>query len=411
MTLMVRDESDIIAPMIDYHLDAGVDVIIITDNGSIDGTRGILAAFEDDPRVVVVDDPAHDKNQSARVTAMARRAYTEYGADWVVNADADEFFVPVDRDMLLRELFEQLPKSLGSAIVPVIDMTGTPARTGAGLRRLRLRDERAESSLFDDAGLYAHATHDAIHVGSPDVTVSQGNHFVTIPSQGALPRGLELESLHFPWRSFEQFQAKVINAGRAYEANGELTPSPRHHGMRDYRFHLAGLLEESYIYRHPLQEGQQSGRGLVEDNWLHERLAHLADEGHAVRPDLLRLALDDSGDKAYSTADRRAAAKMSRAVLSFERERADIATAAQRDRLELRLTHDHVASLEARISGLESELRDTARALASSSQRSQHAELELERVHLSRSYQLARLLSAPVRRLRSTSRRSRAGGA
>ena len=46
MTLLVRNEADIISSNIDFHLDQGVDFIIATDNLSVDGTTDILRAYE-----------------------------------------------------------------------------------------------------------------------------------------------------------------------------------------------------------------------------------------------------------------------------------------------------------------------------------------------------------------------------
>ena len=47
VTVMVRDEADIIAAMVEHHLAQGADLIIATDNGSIDGTTEVLQAYAD----------------------------------------------------------------------------------------------------------------------------------------------------------------------------------------------------------------------------------------------------------------------------------------------------------------------------------------------------------------------------
>ncbi|RAZ31628.1 glycosyltransferase family 2 protein [Microbacterium sp. SMR1] len=394
MTLMVRDEVDIIAPMIEYHLSAGVDVLIITDNGSIDGTREVLAEYEEDTRIVVIDHPDHDKNQSARVTEMARRAYSEFSADWVINADADEFFVPVDRSLDLRTLFSRMPSSLGSVVVPVIDMTGAPARSGAGLARLTLRDERPEDDLYWQAGLHAHATPDAVHVGAPDVTVSQGNHFVSIPSRGELPPGLELESLHFPWRSYDQFSKKVINAGRAYDSNPGLTPSPRHHGMRDYRFFRAGVLEEIYLYRHPRSE--RPGQRLRCDDWLMSALTELANRPSTRRPDLIRAALVSTEDHVYHAAEREAATAVARAVLLIEEERSRAAAEAQDARNEVALTQGRASELEDRLTAAQHEIGRLRLEAAEAVADAEVARRALESVRASRTFRAVRLAAAPL---------------
>ncbi|WP_431802304.1 glycosyltransferase family 2 protein [Microbacterium sp. bgisy203] len=326
MTVLVRDEADIIVPMIEYHLAAGVDRIIVTDNGSIDGTRQILARYAADERVVVEDDPVQDKNQSKKVTRMARRAATEFGADWVINADADEFFVPLDRSMNLREVFARMPVEIVSAVIPVIDMTGEPTVDGAGIEALVFRDERVEEGLYQRSGLHAHATHDAIHVGSADVTVAQGNHHVSLASQGPVPPELSIESLHFPWRSYRQFEKKVVNAGRAYEASPHLRPSPRHHGMRDYRLWRAGVLEAAYIFRHP-PASELGAAELLKDEWLHERLLSIARTGAATCPDLLDRALARVGAR-YDAASLEHSRDIMQPVLAIDEERTALAVRA-----------------------------------------------------------------------------------
>lgn len=248
MTLMVRDEADIIGAMVAHHQQQGVDLMIVTDNGSIDGTTEILQKYADEGFVELRHDPVHLKQQFSVVTTMARDAYTKHQADWVINADADEFWIPKDPTKTLRQAFEGIPTDLQAFDVPVTDMTGAPALAGTGLQRLIYRDTR-DTQTMKRIGLRDHATHDAVHVGSADVEVSQGNHFVSLTSLGQPEPEFAIEVLHFPWRSWEQFRRKVENAGKAYDANPNLLPSPNHHGMRDYRHLKEGTLRSLYAAR------------------------------------------------------------------------------------------------------------------------------------------------------------------
>jgi hypothetical protein len=45
MTLLVRDEEEIVAANLLYHLSRGVDHLIVANNRSVDGTREILQEF------------------------------------------------------------------------------------------------------------------------------------------------------------------------------------------------------------------------------------------------------------------------------------------------------------------------------------------------------------------------------
>jgi hypothetical protein len=188
---------------------------------------------------------------------MARDAKTSHNADWVINADADEFWLPSRPGITLHDAFEHIDSSIGAFDVPVFDMIGAPAMSGTGLQRLIYKDLRPEEDLHK-IGLHAHATPDAVHIGDPNVVVSQGNHFVNIPNQGEVPPDFAIEVLHFPWRSWAQFSGKVRNAGTAYRNSPDLVPSPNHHGMRDFRRLEDGTLFGSYLCRHPTGEQIQT---------------------------------------------------------------------------------------------------------------------------------------------------------
>ena len=57
MTLLVRDEEDILEANIDHHFAQGVDFVIATDNGSVDDTAGILERYEREGRLRLIHEP------------------------------------------------------------------------------------------------------------------------------------------------------------------------------------------------------------------------------------------------------------------------------------------------------------------------------------------------------------------
>lgn len=276
MTLMVRDEVDVVGAMLAHHRSQGIDHAVVTDNGSVDGTTEILRRYADDGFVTLWHDPVHRKQQHTVVTKMARYAAEVEGADWVINADADEFWMPSVGSPYptVREALIAADAEAPYLDVPVVNLTGLPAKDGSGFGRLIYRDLRTDEQLHA-AGIPFHPTHDAVHRGNPAVEVAQGNHFVTAPGWGEGRPAEGFEVLHLPWRSWRQYSEKVQKAGAAYEANPELFPSPRHHGMQDYRRWKAGRLQAAYVAKHPSSEELDrlvADRSLIRD----DRLAHLA---------------------------------------------------------------------------------------------------------------------------------------
>lgn len=316
--MMVRDEIDIVAAMIEHHLDQGVDTIVVTDNGSVDGTTEVLERYARTGRVELHHDSRHLKQQACVVTEMARRARTHYRADWVLNLDADEFLVPKDKGLTVRTALEATPLSLNAFAVEVVNLVGPAAYAGSGIGRLEWRDQRSDAELAK-VGLHAHPTPNAVHRGESDIEVAQGNHAVSLVSNGQPPEEVAMEVLHLPWRSWSQLERKVVNAGRAYEANPDVSPSPRHHGMRDYRRYEAGWLQDAYLARTPTRTQLAAGRftgSFVFDDWLTHHVPILA--GRALCPDLLRDVLDPLADKPVPEDEHAAGASRGLAAFAAE---------------------------------------------------------------------------------------------
>ena len=111
MTLLARDEADIVDAQISFHLHAGVDVVVATDNLSEDGTKEVFERYRRDGVLHLLSEEGDDLRQSEWVTRMARYAANELAADWILNADADEFWWP--RASSLKDILEAIPARFG----------------------------------------------------------------------------------------------------------------------------------------------------------------------------------------------------------------------------------------------------------------------------------------------------------
>ena len=213
MTLLVRDEQDIVAANLDYHLARGVDLVIATDNRSTDRTASILEGYRAQGKLHYIFEPRDDYDQRAWVTSMARMAFTQYSADWVINNDADEFWWPFEGD--LKQAFACLPPDVNIVEARRYNFVTTADSEQPFWNRMMYR----ETVSLNTRG--RPLLPKAAHRGSADVKVAQGNHSVEGIDAPRVARG-SVEILHFPVRSYRQIENKIVNGGAAYERNQNL---------------------------------------------------------------------------------------------------------------------------------------------------------------------------------------------
>jgi hypothetical protein len=214
MTMLVRDEEDILGTNIDYHLARGVDFLIVMDHLSTDGTAEILETYRRAGVAEVIRQEHPGYLQGTWVTWMARRAATHHGASWVINSDADEFWWPLDGDLCAT--LARVPDGCGGVAVPRHNFRAIAGSAGAFLDRMIYRDVVSTNSLGQPL------PGKVCHRGHPLVDVSQGNHHAVVPGRGPMWGEPAIEILHFPMRSLRQFENKIALGGRAYEMSPEL---------------------------------------------------------------------------------------------------------------------------------------------------------------------------------------------
>jgi len=226
MTLLVRNEEDIIAENILYHIHMGVDFFIVTDNGSSDSTRDILLQFQQQGILVLIDEPEDTYNQWKWVTRMARMAHDDLKAEWVIHSDADEFWTA--RGGNLKLIFKTLPCDINTVYVRRHDFAYRVDDPRPWHEALIYRKRRSLNHI----GLPLPPK--VAHRAAPGIVVTQGNHDVSgVEKRACMPPTLEI--LHFPVRSLAQFEKKIACGGAAYERNTEIPKTLGRGWRRLYR--------------------------------------------------------------------------------------------------------------------------------------------------------------------------------
>lgn len=281
MTLLVRDEADIVDAQIAYHLHAGIDFVVATDNRSVDGTTEILERYERDGVLRLIREPGDDLRQSEWVTRMARLAATDLGADWILNADADEFWLA--RGASLKELLGSVHSRFGAVRGAWRNFVPRPddARPFAERMTTRLCRPSFHPHPLSTHFKSAHRAHAGVRIG-------RGNHEALADDLVALRGWYPIEILHFPVRSYEQCRRKYVTQFVALERNAEKgIPG---HMAEAYEAYRAGRLDDFYaplvVDDEALAEGLADGTYAI-DTRLRDmlRLLGLGEAAHAASRD------------------------------------------------------------------------------------------------------------------------------
>jgi hypothetical protein len=212
---------------------------------------------------------------------MARLALTRHCADWVIHNDADEFWWPLSGS--LRDVFASIPAEYGQ--IQVHRRNFLPCRGGSGPFYSRLIYRDALSLTPRDTPLGPKVAHRA----HPDVIVAPGNHAISGADLLPVPTSELLEIFHFPMRSYDQFERKVIQTGIGYEklehrsvgVGGDqlaLLQVYRDNGLHEY--YEKALLDDA-VRRRCVEDGSIVLDRRLED--FMQRRPELAP--HANRPD------------------------------------------------------------------------------------------------------------------------------
>jgi len=267
MTLIARDEADIVDAQIAFHLNAGVDFVVATDHSSQDGTTEILERYADDGYLQLIHERGEFRETEWR-TNMARLAATELQADWVFASDADEFWWPRGPD--LKDVLAAIPSRYGVVRAFWRNFMARPDDASFFAERMTVR--LAATAPIHDPLSQWRPNAKLIHRASPDIVVGRGNHAVEgdlVPLRGWYP----IEVLHFPVRTQAQFERKaslytISEKVRFHEAH-----RAAHDALSDRR--TAEAYRALWVDDEEVERGLAAGT-LVADERLRDALRELA---------------------------------------------------------------------------------------------------------------------------------------
>ena len=279
MTLLARDEADVVDAQVAFHLHAGVDFVLAIDNASSDGTTEILERYERAGVLRLIREPAEDIRQDTWVTGMARLAATDHRADWVINSDADEFWWP--RGGSLKDVLATVPDRFG--VVRGCWRHFLPRPDDGAFFAERMTVRLATPAAPGDKETIFHAHQKVAHRAHAAVEIERGNHNAEAPGLEPLRAWHPIEVMHFSFRSLAQLERKARGGwlrSPGYEATG-------HRLLLDEAFRngtLAAHYASFAVDDKPLERGLAEG-SLAVDTRLRDALRDLrADDGTFVLP-------------------------------------------------------------------------------------------------------------------------------
>jgi glycosyltransferase involved in cell wall biosynthesis len=255
MTLLVKNEEDMLEENLIFHKYMGVDYFIVTDNNSTDRTPDILQKYKQLGWIKeIIKEHGTDYSQKEWVDRMVWRAKTRYDADWVINADADElWYAPTGN--LKSELTDTHANVLHCKMKNVYPEEN---KTFTRWNRLVHPVEDKETYELSPYSLFEWQRGKVLHRTAGYLQIGKGNHKVSM-----FPRRKEESCIliyHYNIRGKEHFLHKMINGGQQCEH------SKSKHGGRHWRYfydlYKEGRLEliyEDVIGSPHYKELQQAG--------------------------------------------------------------------------------------------------------------------------------------------------------
>ncbi|MDE7166828.1 MAG: glycosyltransferase family 2 protein [Bacteroidaceae bacterium] len=265
MTLLVKNEEDKLEANLLFHHAMGVDGFIVTDNHSTDGTMAILQRYRELGWILeIIEEPSTGYEQKKWVDRMVMQAIGKYGANWIINADADELWYAPSGSLKteLSRCDKRIMKCRACGMYPQEDAPFYEWRKRVAAIESPAKYALSRYSIFQpQRGKVAHRADGYLHI-------AMGNHKVSmLPWTKESSNGIII--YHYSVGTWNTFEQKTVQGGRELEKH----PTKKHarHWRYFYDLYKNDLLREEYDrvigtanYKRLVSEGY-----IVEDDTIY----------------------------------------------------------------------------------------------------------------------------------------------
>lgn len=218
MTLLVKNEADIIELNVNHHINQGVDIIVALDDNSTDRTSVILRNLADKGLLHLVDYPKTKYDHSGLVNYLGSISANKYKADLLFHCDADELWVSSTGN-LKQEMIDR-PFVTG-LYVPMINVllkedNGHEQFPNDAIyhvvKPMKIKNDSDKSMI--DFYLKEYPAKVLYTLKNGYLRVTRGNHEIISNNnkKAIMVKSKNLTVFHFPLRNKQQFYDKVLKA-------------------------------------------------------------------------------------------------------------------------------------------------------------------------------------------------------
>jgi len=252
MTILVKDEIDIIETNIRTHAHLGVDAFVVMDNNSSDGTTELLQKLQKEFHIMIIHETG-SYQQAKWMKKLAKIAKEELHADWVINNDADEFWIP-NNHLNLKENLSFKGSVLTVQRYNMVLEEGKPffesehfvANPIFYSKQKQLSQENLSiiltkigpKTIINPHGLLylRGGNHKALHIANIKDYLRSG--------YDKTERFHQISIFHYPIRSYQQFEKNIQNRKNLLELNQKISMGP--HYRRWVKLYNEGKLKEEF---------------------------------------------------------------------------------------------------------------------------------------------------------------------